>query len=111
MSTSKRILSVDIFRGATIAAMILVNNPGTWGAIYPPFMHADWHGLTPTDLIFPFFLFIVGMSITFAYTKKKAIGITKDVYLKIISRTIKLIVLGLILAGFLISFPFFKDFS
>lgn len=111
MSTSKRILSVDIFRGATIAAMILVNNPGTWGAIYPPLMHADWHGLTPTDLIFPFFLFIVGMSITFAYTKKKAIGITKDVYLKIISRTIKLIVLGLILAGFLINFPFFKDFS
>ena len=111
MSTSKRILSVDIFRGITIAAMILVNNPGTWGAIYPPFEHAKWHGLTPTDLIFPFFLFIVGMSITFAYTKKKEHGIHADVYQKIISRTLKLIGLGLILAGFLISPPFFKDLS
>ena len=71
MSTKQRILSVDIFRGVTIAAMILVNNPGTWSAIYPPLEHAEWHGLTPTDLIFPFFLFIVGMSITFAYTGKK----------------------------------------
>ncbi len=111
MSTSKRILSVDIFRGITIAAMILVNNPGTWSAIYPPFEHAEWHGLTPTDLIFPFFLFIVGMSITFAYTKKKEHGITGDIYKKIISRTLKLIGLGLILAGFMIAPPFFKDLS
>jgi len=111
MSTSKRILSVDIFRGVTIAAMILVNNPGTWASIYPPLEHAEWHGLTPTDLIFPFFLFIVGMSITFAYTKKKEQGIDADVYKKIISRTLKLIILGLILAGFTIEFPFFKDLS
>ena len=111
MGTSKRILSVDIFRGITIAAMIMVNNPGTWAAIYPPFKHADWHGLTPTDLIFPFFLFIVGMSISFAYTKKKEVGITCDVYKKIISRTLKLIALGLILAGFIITAPFFKDLS
>ncbi len=108
---SKRILSVDIFRGATIAAMILVNNPGTWSSIYPPFRHAKWHGLTPTDLIFPFFLFIVGMSITFAYSKKKEQGINAGVYKKIISRTLKLIVLGLILAGFTLSSPFFKDLS
>ena len=111
MSTSKRILSVDIFRGITIATMIMVNNPGTWAAIYPPFKHAEWHGLTATDLIFPFFLFIVGMSISFAYTKKKEIGITGDVYKKIISRTLKLIGLGLILAGFIITSPFFKDLS
>jgi predicted acyltransferase len=111
MSTSKRILSVDIFRGVTIAAMILVNNPGTWASIYPPLEHAEWHGLTPTDLIFPFFLFIVGMSIAFAYTKKKAQGISSDVYKKIISRSLKLIVLGLILAGFTLDFPFFKNFS
>ncbi len=111
MSTKQRILSVDIFRGVTIAAMILVNNPGTWSAIYPPLEHAEWHGLTPTDLIFPFFLFIVGMSITFAYTGKKERGITPDVYKKIISRTLKLIGLGLILAGFTIHFPFFKDLS
>ena len=111
MNTSNRILSVDIFRGITIAAMILVNNPGTWSQVYPPFLHAEWHGLTPTDLIFPFFLFIVGMSITFAYTKKKEIGINIGSYKKIASRTIKLLVLGLILAGFTLDFPFFKDFS
>ena len=111
MNTSNRVLSVDIFRGITIAAMILVNNPGTWSQVYPPFLHAEWHGLTPTDLIFPFFLFIVGMSITFAYTKKKERGVNISVYKKIISRTIKLIVLGLILAGFTIVFPFFKEFS
>ncbi|MEN8124075.1 MAG: heparan-alpha-glucosaminide N-acetyltransferase domain-containing protein [Bacteroidota bacterium] len=111
MSTKQRILSVDIFRGATIAAMILVNTPGTWSHVYAPFLHAEWHGLTPTDLIFPFFLFIVGMSITFAYTKKKATGITVDVYKKIISRTLKLIFLGLFLAGFKYSIPFFKELS
>ena len=111
MSTKQRILSVDIFRGVTIAAMILVNNPGTWANVYAPFLHADWHGLTPTDLIFPFFLFIVGMSITFAYTNKKANGITGDVYKKIISRTLKLIFLGLFLAGFKYDFPFFKELS
>jgi predicted acyltransferase len=111
MSTSKRILSVDIFRGLTIAAMILVNTPGSWSHVYPPFLHADWHGMTPTDLIFPFFLFIVGMSITFAYSKKKADGINASVYKKIVSRSLKLILLGLILAGFTLSFPFFKDLS
>ncbi len=111
MSTTKRILSVDIFRGITIAAMILVNTPGSWSHVYPPFLHADWHGMTPTDLIFPFFLFIVGMSISFAYSKKKADGINASVYKKIISRSLKLIILGLILAGFTLSFPFFKDLS
>jgi predicted acyltransferase len=111
MSTSKRILSVDIFRGLTIAAMILVNTPGTWSSVYAPFLHAEWNGLTPTDLIFPFFLFIVGMSIAFAYTKKKNEGVTSNVYKKIISRTLKLIFLGLFLAAFTIKFPFFKDLS
>ena len=111
MNTSKRILSVDIFRGLTIAAMILVNNPGTWGAIYDPLEHAEWHGMTPTDLIFPFFLFIVGMSITFAYTKKKEAGVNADVYKKIISRSLKLYFLGFILAGFTLTFPYFKNLS
>src|SRR2546428_5186252 len=58
-----RFLSLDAFRGLTIAAMVLVNNPGTWAAVYAPLTHAEWHGLTPTDVIFPFFLFIVGMAI------------------------------------------------
>lgn len=111
MNTSNRILSVDIFRGLTVASMILVNNPGTWNHVYSPFLHAEWHGLTPTDLIFPFFLFIVGMSITLAYTRKKVKGVDTNVYKKIVSRTIKLIVLGLILAAFTLDFPFVKDFS
>src|SRR2546421_10573878 len=58
-----RLLSLDAFRGLTIAAMVLVNNPGTWAAVYAPLKHADWHGLTPADVIFPFFLFIVGVAI------------------------------------------------
>ena len=65
-----RILSVDIFRGMTIVLMILVNTPGTWAAVYNPLRHAKWHGYTPTDLVFPFFLFIVGVSIVLAYSKR-----------------------------------------
>ncbi|UYZ63433.1 acyltransferase family protein [Hymenobacter weizhouensis] len=61
-----RLVSLDVFRGLTVMAMILVNNPGDWGHIYAPLRHARWHGCTPTDLIFPFFLFIVGVSITYA---------------------------------------------
>lgn len=68
---NNRLLSLDVFRGVTVAAMILVNNPGDWGNIYPPLKHAAWHGCTPTDLIFPFFLFIVGVSIVFALESKK----------------------------------------
>jgi predicted acyltransferase len=63
---NQRLLSLDTFRGLTVAAMILVNNPGDWGHVYAPLLHAHWNGCTPTDLIFPFFLFIVGVSISFA---------------------------------------------
>ena len=65
----KRIESVDFLRGLTVVLMILVNTPGTWNAVYPPLLHAKWHGLTPTDLIFPFFLFIVGISIYFGFKR------------------------------------------
>jgi predicted acyltransferase len=65
-AVSGRLLSLDAFRGATIAAMILVNNPGDWGHVYWPLLHVAWHGWTPTDLVFPFFLFMVGMSLTFS---------------------------------------------
>src|ERR1700743_835963 len=68
----KRLLSLDFFRGITVAAMILVNNPGDWGHIYPPLEHSVWNGCTPTDLIFPFFLFIVGVSIVYAMQTKGA---------------------------------------
>lgn len=104
----ERILSVDIFRGMTIVLMILVNTPGTWSNVYAPLLHAEWHGYTPTDLVFPFFLFIVGTSIVFAYQKKKP---TKPTYKKIAIRSLKLIGLGLFLGAFTISFPFFKEFS
>lgn len=66
MERPSRLLSLDAFRGLTVAAMVLVNNPGTWQAVHPPLRHADWHGWTPTDVIFPFFLFIVGVAIPFA---------------------------------------------
>lgn len=100
-----RILSVDIFRGATILLMVLVNTPGTWSNVYGPFLHAQWHGYTPTDLVFPFFLFIVGTSIVFSYRNKE---VNTDTYKKIIVRTLKLIGLGLFLGAFIIKFPFFK---
>ncbi|CAH1002112.1 hypothetical protein LEM8419_03029 [Neolewinella maritima] len=100
-----RIQAVDLLRGLTIAAMIMVNNPGTWGAIYAPLGHAPWHGYTPTDLIFPFFLFIVGCSIAFAYRHKAPSG---DTYRKVIVRSLKLIGLGIFLGAFLISPPFVK---
>ena len=63
-AAATRLTSLDVFRGVTMASMVVVNNPGDWGAVYWPLLHAEWHGLTPTDLIFPFFLFIVGVSIT-----------------------------------------------
>ena len=105
-----RILSVDIFRGATIVLMILVNTPGTWSNVFPPLLHAKWHGYTPTDLVFPFFLFIVGTSIVFAYKNKRG-NIDGGTYKKISVRSLKLIGLGLFLGAFTISFPFIKDFA
>ncbi|RZK89736.1 MAG: DUF5009 domain-containing protein, partial [Pedobacter sp.] len=68
----QRLLSLDFLRGLTVAAMILVNNPGSWGHIYAPLEHAEWNGCTPTDLVFPFFLWIVGVSIAFAMSSSKA---------------------------------------
>ena len=104
----QRIASVDILRGLTITAMMLVNNPGDWGNVYAPLLHAPWHGYTPTDLVFPFFLFIVGCSVAFAY-RGKAPG--PAVYRKITVRSLKLIGLGLFLGAFTLSFPFVKEWE
>lgn len=98
----ERLLSLDIFRGMTVAAMILVNNPGSWTDIYAPLQHASWHGCTPTDWIFPFFLFIVGVAITLSLQKRKERG-DKDLVLPILKRAGILFFLGLFLNGF----PFF----
>jgi predicted acyltransferase len=96
-----RLVSLDAFRGLTIAGMILVNNPGTWGAIYDPLEHAAWHGWTPTDFVFPFFLFIVGVSITLALARRaEAGGPKRDLYVKILRRTLIIFALGLFLSGF-----------
>ncbi len=106
---TKRIVSVDVFRGLTIALMILVNNPGSWSHIYPPFEHAEWFGVTPTDWVFPFFLFIVGTSIVLAYHRRDTRNI--KTYKRIVSRTLKLLLLGWLLSGFKIHYPFFKSLS
>lgn len=112
MKPSERLLSLDVFRGITIMGMILVNNPGTWSAIYPPLEHAKWNGCTPTDLIFPFFLFIVGVAISYSLSKRKAQGGNmKSLYLNIFRRTIILFALGLILAGFPFGLLFGHHFS
>lgn len=101
VSKSERLVSLDVFRGIAIAGMVLVNNPGTWSHIYPALRHAEWNGCTPTDLIFPFFLFIVGVAITFALTKRKQQGTgQKQIIGKIIQRSLILFGLGLILNGF-----------
>ncbi len=70
----ERLLSLDVFRGLTIAGMLLVNDPGTWSAVYPPLEHAAWNGWTPTDLVFPFFLFIVGITTHLSLTARRARG-------------------------------------
>lgn len=94
----ERLLSLDAFRGFTIAAMILVNFPGSWSHVYPPLLHAEWNGLTPTDLIFPFFLFIIGVSVALAYSKLLQKGVSrKSLYRKILFRSLKIFVVGLLL--------------
>ncbi|MCK0131880.1 heparan-alpha-glucosaminide N-acetyltransferase domain-containing protein [Flavobacteriaceae bacterium F08102] len=104
----QRVASVDVLRGLTVIAMILVNNPGSWSKVYPPLLHASWHGLTPTDFIFPMFLFIVGISISYAYRGKIADAKTLK---KIGIRSLKLIGLGLFLAWFLPTYPFIKPYE
>ncbi len=96
-----RLLSLDAFRGATIAGMILVNNPGTWSAIYPQLEHAAWNGWTFTDWIFPFFLFIVGVAMVFSFAKRKESGARKaDLYKQILKRAATIFLIGLFLNGF-----------
>lgn len=104
---STRLVSLDIFRGLTVAFMIIVNTPGSWNYVYPPLRHSQWHGCTPTDLVFPFFLFIVGVS-TWYSLKKYGHEINTGSLLRIFRRTITIFALGLFLA----IFPYFgRDYS
>ena len=96
---SQRMLALDILHGITIAGMLLVNNPGSWNHMYSPLRHAEWHGLTPTDLIFPFFMFIMGIS-TFISMRKFEFKMTKSLLLKILKRTIIIFAIGLGMAWF-----------
>ncbi len=101
-----RFVSIDALRGLTVAAMLLVNNPGDWAHVYPPLLHATWHGCTPTDLIFPMFLFVVGVSIALGIVPRVEVGagmgvdttasharLTRDA----LSRAVRIVALGLLL--------------
>lgn len=92
-----RLLALDILRGITIAGMILVNNPGSWGHIYAPLEHAPWHGLTPTDLVFPFFMFIMGVS-TYMSLRKYDFRLSRAAVIKIVRRSIVIFFIGLAIA-------------
>ncbi len=97
----ERLVALDVFRGMTVASMLLVNNPGSWSAIYPPLEHAAWHGWTPTDLIFPFFLFIVGITTHLSLTRRAESGASERAIVGRILRRGGLIVLvGLLLNAF-----------
>ncbi|MHB0948315.1 MAG: acyltransferase family protein [Gemmatimonadaceae bacterium] len=102
--TRERLLSLDVFRGLTVAGMLLVNDPGSWSAIYPPLEHAEWHGWTPTDLIFPFFLFIVGITTYLSLEARRARGASDaDLTRQVLRRGAIIFLLGFLLNGF----PFF----
>ena len=94
-----RLLSLDFFRGLTVACMILVNNPGSWAHIYGPLEHSEWNGCTPTDLVFPFFLFMVGVSVVYAMESKKADPSKHaGLLLSVLRRTVLIILLGMCLS-------------
>ncbi|MDQ6472479.1 DUF5009 domain-containing protein [Flavobacterium sp. LHD-80] len=95
--TKERLTSLDVFRGFTILLMTIVNNPGSWDSIYAPLEHAEWHGCTPTDLVFPFFVFIMGTAIPFAMPVKHFDG---AVFNKILVRSLRIFCLGLFLSVF-----------
>ena len=90
---SKRLVSLDILRGITIAGMLMVNNPGTWSHIYAPLDHAEWIGLTPTDLVFPFFMFCMGVAMYFSL-RKFDFKFSPKLALKIVRRTVLLFLIG-----------------
>jgi predicted acyltransferase len=104
-ATRERLLALDVFRGLTIAGMLLVNDPGSWSHIYPPLEHAEWHGWTPTDLIFPFFLFIVGVTTHLSITARRGRGDDeRAIRRQILRRGALIFLFGLLLNWF----PFFQ---
>src|SRR5688572_13620629 len=106
MSDNQRNLALDVFRGMTVCFMIIVNNPGSWGHIYAPLEHAPWHGLTPTDLVFPSFLFAVGNAMAFVMYKYEAQG-SSAFWRKTLKRTFIIFLIGYLLSWF----PFYNFHS
>src|SRR5689334_21324093 len=99
MIQPNRLIALDALRGFTIAAMVLVNFPGSWGFVYEPLEHAAWNGITPTDFIYPFFLFIVGVSIVLAVSKRLGPETSKAaLYKKIVIRSLKIFAVGVFLS-------------
>ena len=99
LQVKQRYPAIDIFRGGTVALMILVNNPGSWSTIYPPLEHASWHGCTPTDLVFPFFLFAMGNSMSFGMTRMKEMPVG-EFAAKVLKRSFLIFAIGLLLNWF-----------
>jgi len=99
IKTPSRLLSLDVLRGITISGMIMVNNPGSWGKIYTPLEHAQWNGLTPTDLVFPFFMFIMGVSMYLSY-KKFDFKLSGKTFTKLLRRSVLLFLIGLAIGWF-----------
>ena len=99
--TRERLVSLDVFRGMTVAGMLLVNNPGAWSDIYPPLEHAPWNGWTPTDLIFPFFLFIAGITTHLSLSARREQGADESaIRRQIIRRGAIIVLFGLVVAAF-----------
>lgn len=97
-SMSNRLLSLDALRGYTIAVMVIVNDPGSRSHVYPPLLHTKWNGITLTDMVYPFFLFMVGVSIALGYTKRLSAGaVKKDLYKKIVFRAVIIMLIALLL--------------
>ncbi len=94
MNRPKRLLALDVFRGLTIALMIIVTNPGSWDYVYAPLRHAKWDGWTPTDLVFPFVMFIMGSAMWYSF-KKTNHTLSKLVAIKILRRTLVIFLIGL----------------
>ncbi len=99
MDKPGRLLSLDVFRGITICLMIVVNNPGSWDYVYSPLRHSAWHGCTPTDLVFPFFMFIVGSAMWYSFKKYGHI-LSKGISIKILRRTVLIYLIGLALNAY-----------
>ena len=94
-------MSLDLFRGLTIAGMILVNDPGSWSSVYPPLRHSEWNGWTPTDLVFPFFVFIVGVAMAFSFSSRLQRGDSRvRLFKHVLWRGVVLFAMGVFLNGF-----------